>query len=432
MRFLRNSKSKHNFFLLLLPLLLVANSFGKNPWVGDYVFVERGMDSLGSTVLINHRIQLFQENGKATCRVHSFGYKTAREHLCEYRVDANSVTLIHSKYGLDQKAKRKIKRGKKLLTLERSDLGLKTNWLDLKPTFRSNNKGGTKQFEKISEEKSDLTREKWINLDFQAGRYSILFPANHYSIRTDEKGKSGRFKGVADRLTVSMSLYHDGSGLLKNLETFQRPRPIWKVVGKVRFRMSPLRLKGFDTFERTIRVKSKSQSLTLFVSGPLKKAHLSSELFKGMSSKGRSPAKVTASIEPTRRKLVDQITTSGGFENILKDDNSGMIRRVTYLSKYLPIRPSIPFSVRNSDNWIGAYIVRRPPVTDYRSNPIVANVELLANGHVGDVVFMSKRTPKKLRPYLRCILGLQFVPAVQDGRFVTSTVPVVWQADSRF
>ena len=130
--------------------LTLGAAFGQSAWKGNYAFTEDGgRNGGGSTMVVTHRIKVFETRGGLRARLTSNGYETSRDLNCSAKVKGNKLSLFFESYGPDNVYDTQ-EEGDLMVTLERRTVrgrpAIVTYWGKLTPIVIKNKRQGRVYF----------------------------------------------------------------------------------------------------------------------------------------------------------------------------------------------------------------------------------------------------------------------------------------------
>jgi hypothetical protein len=144
-------------FRTVLTALLISGSAtvvsAQSPWLGTYEFTENGgKNAGGSTIIVNHQIDVLNSDKGLVATLKSNGYQTAVDVLCLVKVNGNKALFYFEGYG-DDNMFENYKKGQLMFTLEQGKSDILTHWGVFKPVVPKNERSGKVYFAKVDSNK---------------------------------------------------------------------------------------------------------------------------------------------------------------------------------------------------------------------------------------------------------------------------------------
>ena len=406
------------FCLIAFSTVALADS----SWSGDYVFVERGVDSKAKAVSVRHLIRVRQnEQGQYWVRLYSVGYRTNKDIFGQAKQNDAKLEIFFERMGSDHK-QLKHDSNDPLLILDNSSGVLKTKWQGTLPTFRRNNSGGANQFAKVDGSQLKQSK-KWVYLNPERAKLSLVVPDTNYinkkkigdvvfsvwgnagNLRFNIVSSTGRLGAVKSRLRRS----------IKKGATHIHDRKKFMLINY------PLTRNSNSSFSKSVSLISQNYAYRINFEGPIDSAIIANDLISSILLEGKNVWGYEPPIVPNSILSLRDAFTSSEFEKFRKPSNKDFQRKVTNALNFDESR------MPADDSEIKAVIHTVDLPKKYFKEEVVTWMEIRADGRVGDLKFISSLDDKRLNEYVESALKTRFIPAKRNGEYVTTWYRWDWQ-----
>ena len=411
--------------LAILVLFSVTNAYANSysDWEGEYLFEETGKSKKDGAFRIMHRIRIAAVGDKHLAHIYTNGYKTNRDVYATVKFKDSRAELFFDSYGPDHQSS-KFKENESLLVLEWSEGSLLTIWRKMRPRLVENDLAGMVQFQKSESKDSNESPGSWKRVNFEAGKISLLLPANYIANKKKEYRYLARYHGGLRNASVYLSVtkIFRKQTRKKLLKGTANPRII--LAKPIVVRSNGI-LRIGNNYSKVISIYGEKRDYRIQLNWKGANPFFVNQVFEGIRANGKKLTRFPSSFEVDTETDGDNEPTSQVFKRFAEITNEGVERRVSYQASERPKE----FPKQEFDRQ--AVVFERARPKKYPKTKVVAWVEMRANGQIGEIKFYSTESEKRIRPIMKVIMKMRFVPAVKDGKFVDSWQKMTWFAPIR-
>ena len=410
----------HTFVTATL-LFFTYSINAQNSWVGEYTLVESNDKQIsGPEIYVPVRISITTEDGKLMAHLYGKSGNIAIDIYANVVEKGDKITLLYREVGNYHTWKKRFRNNDLLLSLERTDSAPPNNiltwWGEFSPITEDRVESGKPYFRKLSPKYDD-----WVRIETDDKKFSVLFPKDFLVHAGKNPNRSLRAFGYKNGVEMFFSVGKKKAALPPLVKSsgqalFGNARRLkigdWEVLwtnAKFRTKYNDSILLQDDNRTYVILVSAdtpRKPSLRTFISGILIDGN---PLVKNMPA----PVKVK------KRHLVSELRTSPEVKEALSRKRVKTKRKIIYK----PLRTTV---YGDSPDLFsrGAFKVRGWALgLGWRataSKRVLIQMELLANGQVGDMTVYYSGSQKNARRCADLHKTVKFVPAQVNGRPVNS------------
>lgn len=417
--------------LLVLTFAFFVNA--QSNWVGEYEFGEDGGKTAGgSAIYIAHTIEITEKDGKLDAHIYSQGFQTSRDIFADVKVAGDKIEFYFREKGEDQYTSI-YNQGDLLLTLEKKESDGETKfltyWDAFTPMLDSNEKSGEVYFVKITEKSKTKSRNEaeWMRIESDDKRFSIAFPTDSIiNAENNDKITDYKIDGYKDGVSMHLSIYgkkFDQGNLKRMILSNPRQATDFKIGD---FTIRKIDGDNFEKFSQTYYITSKKKYYRLYVTSDSAANSQVSSFLMSIKLDDKPIFKNTEDDLRTEKTIsFKDLKSSPEVIEAIKRKPQQQDRNIRYEIKSY----ESTYNINDEKNYSRKAIVIEQARPEFPSSAkslsgkfeVSMNVELLANGQVGDITIIQSPTDAFANQCcVDAVKKLKFIPAQINGQNVDS------------
>ncbi len=412
------------YTLVIANLLMFTHSINaqNSSWVGEYSLGESNDKQIsGPEIYVPVRINIAEQDGNLTAHLYGKSSNIAIDIYANVVNEGNKINLFYKEVGRYHTWKKKFNKNDLLLSLERNNSTVPNNiltyWGEFSPITEDRVESGKPYFRKLIPK-----NDEWVRIETKDKKFSVLFPKNFLVHEVSKRNEWLRAYGFKDGVDMQFSV------VKRKLDLRRLANPAAQALfGKTRlFKIGDLEVMWTNVkfgakYRDAITLQDKNRSYTVSVSADTPQKPALRTFISGILINGKPLVKnMPVPFEVKKRHLISELRTSPEVKEGLNRKRVKIERKITY-------KPLGEFSVYgDSPNLFsrGSFplVFQANGFRVYVNRPekVYIQMELRADGQVGDMTVYYSGNQKYARDCAKSFSTMKFVPAQVNGRPVNS------------